>query len=515
MYISIKRNGSSFFCWRAQIFWLFVFVIVLFVGLLPSYDKITQGALQHEVTVTVKLIQIYVTDKEGNPVTDLTHSDFELFDKGKSVRITEFEKHILSLPGDKPDQATRVEKPAETLVQPPRITRKFLLFFDFAFSDMQGILKAKKAALHFIDSQVHPEDEIGIMSYDVFKGSTLHEYFTIEHDKVREVIENVGIKNAGGRAENFAKDARSGVREKASAEAADKRIDLASEQIYKNQVRNFAKKMSDLAKALRYIPGAKHIMLFSGGVANVLLYGEHMPKTTEGRASVSTPRLKTGDAALRDTYEVMSKELAASNSLVYPVNTAGKGVSHFRSRDSMGDFSLRRIALLSGGNYFDNITSYEEVTEKIQSITSCYYVLGYYIDEKWDGKYHKIKVKVKRKGCRVFGQQGYFNPRPFSEYTKMEKMLHLVDLALSEKPLLQDPYYFPLIAIPFAQDQKTNCVAVTKIPAEKIKDISGAKMEVVTLFFDNDNNKTLFIPSLISFIISTSLSRICSRISPI
>jgi len=488
MHVSIKKNASSFFCRLAQILRLFGFALILFVGFLPLYAKITQEALQQEVTVTVKLIQIYVTDKEGNPVTDLTQSDFELYEEGKSVRITEFEKHLLSLPGEKPEQATRVEKPAETLVQPPSLTRKFLLFFDFAFNDMQGIPKAKKAALHFIDVQVHPEDEIGIMSYDLFKGLTLHEYFTVEHDKVREVIANFGIKNAGGRAENFAKDDWSEFRDKASAEVADRKIDMASEQIYKNQIRNFVKRMSDLAKALRYIPGTKHIVLFSGGVANIILYGEHIPKTTGGRMVAISPYRKTGDAAMRDIYEVMCKELAASNSLVYPINTAGKGVSHFRARDSMGDFSLRRMAQLSGGNYFDNITSYEDVTAKIQSITSCYYVLGYYVDEKWDGKYHKLKVKVKRRGCQVFGQSGYFNPKPFSEYTKMEKMLHLIDLALSKKPLLQEPYHFPLIALPFAQDQKANCAVITKIPAEKVKDISGIKMEVVTLFFDDDNN---------------------------
>ena len=495
MSVSIKRNSLSFSCLSAQVFRLLVLGFILFVGLLPFYARAVQEALQQEVTVTVKLVQIYVMDKDGNPVTDLSQADFELYDYGKAVKITEFEKHILSLPGERHERETEVKQIAEKLLLPPRLTRKFLLFFDFAFNDAQGILKAKKAALHFMDSQVHPEDEIGIMSYDVFKGLTLHEYFTVEHDKVCEVIENFGKKDARGRAENFAKDDWSEFRyeyqnegSRASVGDADGILDAASGQIYKIQVRNFAKKMGDLAKALRYIPGTKQIVLFSGGVANVLLYGEHMPKTTAGRSPGSPAPLKTGDAALRDVYEVMCRELAASNSLVYPVNTAGKGVTHFRSRDTMGDFSLRRMAQLSGGNYFDNITSYEDITEKIQSITSSFYVLGYYIDEKWDGKYHKIKVKVRRKGCHVFGQNGYFNPKPFSKYSKMEKMFHLVDLALSEEPLLQEPFYFPLIALPFAQHHKAKCVAIAKIPADKIEDILGTKMEVVTLFFDKSKN---------------------------
>jgi hypothetical protein len=224
-------------------------------------------------------------------------------------------------------------------------------------------------------------------------------------------------------------------------------------------------------------------------VANYFLYGEFLPSFRHRFGTNIYGQIrKRGDPTLRDLYEAMGKKLAASNSLVYPINTGGKIVSHFRSRDTMGDFSLRRMAQLSGGSYFDNISSYEDVTEKIQSITSCYYVLGYYVDEKWDGKYHRIKLKTNRKGCQVFGQQGYFNPKPFPEYTKLEKVLHLIDLALGGKPLLQKPYFFPLIALPFAQDQKTYCMALTKIPAERIKDISGGKMEVVTLYFDKDKN---------------------------
>ena len=141
----------------------FAFAIILFIGFMPSHAEITQEALQEEVTVTVKLVQVYVTDKKGNPVTDLKRSDFALLDNGKSVKITEFERHILSLPGEKPEQPIQAEKPAETFVPPPLLTRKFLLFFDFAFNETQGIPKAKKTALHFIDAQVRPEDEIGII----------------------------------------------------------------------------------------------------------------------------------------------------------------------------------------------------------------------------------------------------------------------------------------------------------------------------------------------------------------
>lgn len=419
---------------RGKIFilsaWMIFFVPFSTDGF-EQADKV-QETLKHEVKVILKLIQVYVTDKKGNPVMDLEKSDFLLYDNGKLKTITEFEKHILSLPGEK-SEIDKPIKPVKTPDKPPLITRKFLLFFDFAFNDAQGILKAEKAALHFIDTQLHPDDEVSVISYNTFKGLTLHEYFTKEHDKVRDVVESFGLKDAGGRVQNIIRDNFIEKREVGWMEEKKEILRGIQRDNYRSQVLNFSQELKDLAKALRYIPGRKHIILFSSGVANFILYSSNLRELRKS-------------ANIRKDYEEMCDELAASDCQVYPVNTAGKIVSHFKDRDDMGDYSLRQLAKLSDGIYYDNISSYKEIAEQIHNITSSYYVLGYYIEDKRDGKYQKIKIKVKRKGCKVFGQRGYFNPKPFSEYTKLEKLFHLMDLALAEKPLSQVPVRFQMTA---------------------------------------------------------------------
>jgi len=60
----------------------------------PPQEK-GQETFQYEVTVTLKLIQVFVTDGKGNPVIDLAQADFILYDNGKLKKITEFEKHRL------------------------------------------------------------------------------------------------------------------------------------------------------------------------------------------------------------------------------------------------------------------------------------------------------------------------------------------------------------------------------------------------------------------------------------
>ena len=163
-----------------------------------------QNPLQYEVAVTLKLIQVYVTDKSGKPVADLKKEDFIVFDNGRPVAVTDFERHLFTLPGAAPAP----KLPTETVIateapQARLLSRKFFVFFDFAYNNTKGVLKAREAALHFIDTEVRPDDELALISYSMLKGLIVHEYLTRDHAKVRATIEAIGVKEVAGRAEDI------------------------------------------------------------------------------------------------------------------------------------------------------------------------------------------------------------------------------------------------------------------------------------------------------------------------
>jgi VWFA-related protein len=528
--------------------WLLSFLIVFIAQLilmeLYSYSDTfqtekKQQAIQHEVAVTLKLIQVYVTDKKGNFVLDLKKDDFTIQDNGKKQLITEFEKHILSLPFAKAEIQPEIIQ--ETKIPPPRelLNRKFFLLFDFAYNNAKGILKAKQAALHFIDTQLTRSDEIGVISYSTLKSLVLHEYLTTDHRIVRKVVESFGMKDSLGRAENLEEQywreitgenprdaSKSGGVFHKEKEILPRRREERIEQILE-KIKNshmtpeeakrlleqvspeverfealgdtrhyaliFCQKIKELAKALRYIPGYKYIILFSSGIPYSLAYGIQAPF---GDISFEG---SWGDSLLRQRYEGMLKELAASNSILYTLDTEDLATKIASDMRMTGAFSLKKMANTTGGKYFGNINNYEEHLEKIQTLTGCYYILGYYIDEKWNGKYHKIRVNVLRPGCEVHAQRGYFNPKPFSEYSELEKMLHLVDLALSEEPLFQIPLRFPMRALPCSIKRKTNLVQFSCIPMEKIKEIAGKEAELVSIIFDKEDNIVKIQREIINF----------------
>jgi VWFA-related protein len=483
----------------------FIFSLVFLIpGLYSDQRQEKSQELKHEVAVTLKLIQVYVTDKKGNPVLDLKKEDFIIHDNGKEKAITEFERHVLALPSV--EEKVKPEIVRETSLPAPRelMNRKFFLLFDFAYNNARGILKAKKAALHFLDTQLQPSDEVGVLSYSAIKSLTLHEYLTTDHEKVRKVADSFGLKEIHGRAEHFEEEIwlqasgvnpvdaskPGGVSSVRIREELETNIPSFSPEMQRHIKRqdsnvhalHFIQRMEDFAKALRYIPGYKHIILFSSGVPYSLMYGIH--QTPRG----SRHYWDTGNKLLQLEYDDMLKELAASNSTVYTLDTEDMGTMIAVNSRVRGGYTLQTMASSTGGKYFGDINSFAEHLEKIQNLTACYYVIGYYVDEKWDGKYHKLKVRVDRPGCEVHAQKGYFNPKLFSKYSKLEKMLHLVDLALSEKHVFQTPVRFPLVALPCVIEENTNIALYSKINRDNIQELSGEDVEIVSIIFDNKDD---------------------------
>ncbi len=449
-----------------------------------------QTQLRHEVKVTLKLVQVYVTDKEGHPVLDLTKDDFLVFDEGQKQSLTEFERHVLSLPSPKDKVQPKI---IATPAPPARdlMPRKFFLLLDFAFNNGIGIEKARKAALHFINTQLQPQDEIGLLSYSAIKSLTIHENITPDHEAVRLAVRRIGIEQIAGRAENFEAEYWQAAAEVNPVDASkpgsvfgggEDVSNLArNRQESKLQAQNFARKMADLAKALRYIPGHKHILLLSSGIPYSLIYGIQSPFGAAGAG-------EWGEFWLQQKFEEMFKELSAANCTIYALDTEELRKKIGSDTRTQGSFTLQKMTSATGGKYFGNINNYEQHIRKIQDLTGCYYVLGYYVDDKWDGNYHKIKVEVSRPGLNVHAQKGYFNPKPFAEYNDLERMLHLVDLALSEEPLFQNPVRFLLEVMSCEPGGKGNLCLTAEISTEKIQDVLTGKSEFIAVIFDDKEN---------------------------
>jgi VWFA-related protein len=429
----------------------------------PTAPQKIQQELKHDVSVTLKLLQVYVSDEQGRPVPDLRREDFMLYDNGEPRDITDFERHLM--PARKPEAGGETRAVAGPGPTPPRLPRKFFMLLDLVGNDDVGVIKAKRTALHFLESQLLPADQAAVLSFTPGTGLNLHCYLTDDAARLKKAIKEAkevppgktppgpswgklmqqAEAEAGLAPENAATQTMSG-------ETAFREPSLA---LKLRSAAYLPLEVSELSKALNYLPGHKHLVFFSGG----------------------------GYRRLLPLYRRMGRELAASNCLVYAVNTMGER-SNLRGYEYVAGENLEVLASLSGGRYYEDVDRAQEIASDIQNASGNYYVLGYAIDSAWDGAYHELKVEVRREGCRVHAQAGYFNPKPFSQFSDLEKQLHLLDLALSPHPYHQEPLRIPLLPLICRKSGGGHLILMSCIPVAQIKQHLQGKSELITLLYD-------------------------------
>jgi VWFA-related protein len=481
------------------------------------------GQIREEVTVSLKLLQAYVTTKDGKPVTDLTAADFEVTDNGQKMPVTHFENHVLGGADIGPTAA----------VQGPRLGRKFFFFFDFAFMNARSSRRAREAALHFMDTALKPGDEVGVMSYSPMRGLTIHEYLTADHPRVRDIVDGFGLRTIVGRAESltnmlYADELRhmqdemqtgptsgpvtGSTAEEFFANQAKVQtggvIDEGRRLAYVDQARQFAQTFANLARAMRYVPGWKNVILFSAGISRALIYGErrgmNVPNMNPNNPEQMMAELNAYDSAqsntgVRTEFAQALKELKTANSPIYAVDcTVPAGevdidnavATSMTSRELTGKDSLVQLAGETGGKYFSNTMDVKAAMSTVEDVTGAFYVVGYSVPAVWDGAYHKIKIKVLRPGCKVASQNGYYNPKPFKEYSRFERLLQMTDLALSENPLNQLPYEASVTVLPVVVGGWTTLVAYAGIPKDATDRIVGRSATAYLMITDEGQKKT-------------------------
>jgi VWFA-related protein len=443
---------------------------------------------QHDAAAIVKLVTVRILDQKGRPVTDLNKEDFILYDNGKRKVITEFETHTIREKGMEISPPGEVSDLAES---GNGMNRRLLIFLDIQGSDINGMANAKEAALHFVDTQLLPEDEVGVLGFSPSRGFVIQEYLTTDHDRIYRAIEkmkDIEVKPkpgfvSGGELDDSVRNrsGRSGGSGSVGGSSASSvgnsggsggvsggsifglgNIALGVPGTRKGHRKDFVPRMFDLTQALKYIPGNKSMVIFSS--RNL---GPYASKLGMEFASASTP--------------------------VYTVNTRNwtrKGVMTLsvKEKELQLDHPLQDLAVASGGKYFADIKDIETISSEVQSLTGNFYVLGYYIDERWDGQYHQIKVEVKKTGLQVLAQHGYFNPTPFVKLSDFQKRLHLFDLVFADKPSSSETLDIPMEPLFISGDKDTNCVLLSQITVNQQTGVPPSEVEIFALILDENKN---------------------------
>jgi VWFA-related protein len=337
--------------------------------------------------VNVVRVDVIVTDDRGSPVTNLTKDEFEIVEDGRSQPIDLFRQiRIDEAPAA---DASRVRQALGRDTEEREASRDDVRIFAILLADYQVCAERSRlvrdALSRFID-KLGPRDLVAVMSPLT---SVRDIAFTYDHDSILRTIQRF----EGRRGEYTPKNA---IEEEHVKQ-------MGTPEPIRNAV------VRDALKALAVRLGSMR-----EGRKSVIFVSEGFPP-----GWFSDPR------QLRE----ITQEANRHNTSIYPMDpralaTGDGGDVTATIRPGCGRMpppmrlrltqdTLRELAEDTDGRAIVNRNTLAEGLEQILRDSSLYYLLGYTSTAtQTDGKFHQIKVRVKRPKVDVRARKGYWASTP-------------------------------------------------------------------------------------------------------
>jgi VWFA-related protein len=395
--------------------------------------------------------------KDGQPITDLTAADFEVFEDKVPQKIDAFQ-HIV-VRGNIPQDARREPnntRESRAMMEDPN-TRVFVLFLDTYHVEVEASHNIRKPLIDALDKMIGADDLVGVMTPEMSAGdiafarktTTIEGFLTrywpwgererlnsidpIE-DQYRACYPGLPDPNCPGDQGIYAAmiDRR---REKRTLDAVE---DLVRFLRGVREERKAVLAISDgwtLFKPDLSLARPVHCETPSGPDVRV------DPRT--GKLTTRAPESALGTDANqceRDRQQLSQiddqqqfrdilDEANRANTSFYPIDPRGLAVFDTPMVPVNGPSLAAPAPLIPNGidnamlrTRLDSLRTLAEATDglaivdsnnlaggfkRIVDDLSSYYLLGYYSSGKLDGKFHSITVRVKRPGVQVRARRGF------------------------------------------------------------------------------------------------------------
>jgi VWFA-related protein len=317
-----------------------------------------------QVNSHVVLTDVTVTDNLGNPVTGLTNSDFLILDNKKPQKLSSFEEHRQQIASFREASATPGSFSNDYLRHPPAQVN--VLLFDtttiniedqmFLFQQMKQFMNHLPAGEPFAVFA-----RAGDMTVELTS-------FTDDHAKLIAAIQK-----------------------------AIPRLRLPSARAASD-----LDTLQQIAMYLSQVPGRKNIVWFTGG-SNMLLGPNPMWIAMDPQAR-------------RAIYDLLEAERIC----IYPIDARGltTAVGLAGLAIATQHSQMQQDAGATGGAAFVDTNGLATATQHILATDGDYYTLSYAAnDQKGNGKWHRVEVKLSRPGYRLSYRQGYFDDKSTGQQT--------------------------------------------------------------------------------------------------
>jgi VWFA-related protein len=374
----------------------------------PQQPPITFRAEVNYVEVDARVV-----DQQGAFVSDLPKDAFQVFEDGKPQQVTIFS--LVNIPVTRAERPLFASKPVEPDVQSnvgQFDGRVYLIVLDDLHTHPLRTPRVRAAARQFIERYLGANDMAAVVHTS--GRSDAGQEFTASPRLLLSAIDKFSGRKV-----------RSSTLERIDQEQLTRQTRQQGERIDDPldpergfQARNTLDSVKQLAEFMANVRGRrKALVLFSEGID----YDVNDPFNNRDATSILNYTRDTIAAATRANvaiYGIDPRGLTNDGELgievgSFPDDTSlGINSTSLQNEVRLGQDSLRVLADETGGFAAVNSNDFSRAFQRLVSDNSSYYVLGYYpTNDKRDGRFRKIEVRVNRPGLTVRARKGYAAPR--------------------------------------------------------------------------------------------------------
>ena len=414
-----------------------------------GYQNLSQG-FTLQVSTNEVLVDVRVTDRKGDPVTDLKQSDFKVYEDGVLQKINSFDlEDIQKLAQETGENGKPAEinlgalpktTPQDTYRRMVQNHRLVVLFFDLSSMQIPDLLRALESAQNFLKPDMTPADLVAVVTYS--SNLKVLQDFTNDRDVLSKAIKSIQIGQSSTLASNGSVGEAGGTDSFGNEVVTQDTGNAFTPDETEFNIFNTDEKLSalqSLANLLQAVPGRKSVIHFSSGIEQTGVDNEAQLQATIDAANRANVSFYTLDAR-----GLMALPPGGGASAASPAGTAIYTASAVSSQiTSMHNSreTLSTLATDTGGKMFTDLNNFAPAFEYVQKANNSYYLIGYTpSNTKADGKFRQIRVEVAEgRGLKVEARPGYYAPVSFGRSSGQQKELQLADALNSDVPFLDLP----------------------------------------------------------------------------
>ena len=409
----------------------------------PTVATQTQQKPREEVVpedvirVTTNLVQVdaVITDKNDQVIPDLKLEDFEVYDNGKKqdIKFMEFTSVDTGrrTEGEAPPAIRKYLEQTGPGVTAANLKRIIAFVVDDLTMEAPDLPTVRKMLLEFVNTKMRDDDLVAIVR--VVGGRGLLQQFTSDRQLLRRAVSQLSVTVHPLSASEVPDNTRVQAfpAQSVDSPSVEEPADIPPIYSANDETVRYFRGLAALSTAnyvissLRTIPRRKDLVLITGGISifdpsvNATSFdvtpalNRLRDNATRAGVVVSTmdPKGLRASPGVKGFQATPAKSSIGGND----ANDATFGRGDPGATSALGTplagglqhLGLSSVAKATGGVAVVNTNNFEAGLDKILAHSNGYYTLAYTPTENFDRKFHKIDVKVKRGGTRVYSHEGY------------------------------------------------------------------------------------------------------------